>query len=80
MENDSTLVRPSVPMDYQRPQIVTGGKRASYYIAITIVLLTVWLVRSRKRTSNLELPAYKASKTKWIFDAETLIKDSYIKV
>ncbi|KAF4982027.1 hypothetical protein FZEAL_2277 [Fusarium zealandicum] len=79
MEDVSSLLASPMSVDVQLPQVVIGGKRASYYITIAIVLLTVWLVRSRKQTSKLEVPFYKASKTKWIFDAENLIKDSYTK-
>ncbi|KAM5356401.1 hypothetical protein ACJ41O_003047 [Fusarium nematophilum] len=79
MDNVSSLLASPINVDVQLPQVVTGGKRASYYITITILLLTVWLLRSRNQGSKLEVPFYKASKTKWIFDAETLIKDSYTK-
>ncbi|KAF5006595.1 hypothetical protein FDECE_7031 [Fusarium decemcellulare] len=79
MDNVSSILASPISVDVQLPQVVSGGKRASYYITIVIVLLTVWLIRSRKPSSKLEIPFYKASKTKWIFDAETLIKDSYTK-
>ncbi|KAH7246834.1 hypothetical protein FSOLCH5_012080 [Fusarium solani] len=79
MENVSSLLASPISVDVQLPQVVTGGKRASYYLTIAIVLLAVWLIRSRRKPSELEFPFYKAPKTKWIFDAETLIKDSYTK-
>lgn len=79
MDNDSTLLRP-MNVDFQLPQVSNGAKRLNYYAAILIILLVAWLVHSRRRTSKLEFPFYKASKTNWIFDAESLIKDSYTKV
>ncbi|KAF5018726.1 hypothetical protein F66182_9285 [Fusarium sp. NRRL 66182] len=77
MDNVSSLLASPIGVDVQLPQLVSGGKRASYYITITVVLFTLWLLRSRKQTCQLEVPFYKASKKKWIFEAEALIKDSY---
>ncbi|TEA12755.1 Cytochrome P450 monooxygenase BOA4 [Colletotrichum sidae] len=67
----------SVPMDLSLPQVVPGGRHASYYVAISAILVVAWLFQSRK--PKLPLPFYKAAKTKWMFDAETLIRDSYKK-
>ncbi|OAA56972.1 cytochrome p450 monooxygenase [Niveomyces insectorum RCEF 264] len=47
-----------------------------YYIAIACFLLTACLFRAQ-RQKQLNLPFYKAAKTKWIFDAERLVRDSY---
>ena len=80
MNNVSSLLASPISVDVQLPELVSGGKRAGYYITISAVLLTLWLILSRKQTSQLEVPFYKASKKKWLFDAETLIKDSYTKV
>lgn len=79
MDNDSALLRP-MNVDFSLPQVASGAKRLNYYVVISVILLVTWLVYSRRRTSKLEFPFYKASKTKWIFDAESLIKDSYTKV
>ncbi|CAM1510239.1 Fc.00g005740.m01.CDS01 [Cosmosporella sp. VM-42] len=79
MENSSTSLPSAMNIDLPLPHVVSGGKRLSYYVAIALVLLAAWLMQSRKQTSKLEVPFYKASKTKWIFDAESLIKDSYSK-
>ncbi|KAK5995867.1 Cytochrome P450 monooxygenase ATR2 [Cladobotryum mycophilum] len=54
--------------------------RVFVYTAVAVVLLVVWLVKPSSQSDNLQdIPFYKASKRKWIFDAETLIKDSYHK-
>ena len=82
MENASSPLL-SMPMnvDIELPHVVSGSKRLGYYVAVALVLLLAWFVQSRKRTSQLdEVPFYSASKRKWIFDAEALIRDSYSKV
>ncbi|PFH61297.1 hypothetical protein XA68_17714 [Ophiocordyceps unilateralis] len=53
--------------------------RLNYYLAVAAILLVAWLAQVRKRQCDISVPLYKASKTKWIFAAETLIKDSYLK-
>ncbi len=53
--------------------------RLSYYIALACILLTVYLVQGHRK-QKLNLPFYKAAKTKWIFSAEDLVRDSYNKV
>lgn len=55
------------------------ASRLSYYIALACILLTVYFVRG-SRKGKLNLPFYKAAKTKWIFSAEDLVRDSYNKV
>lgn len=80
MENVSSLAASPIGVDYQLPQLVSEGHCTAYYIAVTIFLIAIWFFLPKKQTSHLEIPFYKASKTKWIFDAETLIKDSYTKV
>ncbi|KAH6889977.1 cytochrome P450 [Thelonectria olida] len=77
MESHSAFVTLPITTEIQLPHLVSGGKRASYYAAIALILLATWLLRSRKHSTKIEVPFYSASKTKWIFDAETLIKDSY---
>lgn len=51
----------------------------SYYVALACVLLTVYIVQGHRKR-KLHLPYYKAAKTKWIFNAEHLVRDSYNKV
>lgn len=55
------------------------ASRLSYYIALACILLTVYLVRGHRK-EKLNLPFYKAAKSKWIFCAEDLVRDSYNKV
>ncbi len=69
-------------LELHLPQVVVGYKKLGYYVAIGAVLFAVWLLQSwqtRKR-KQVDVPVYKAAKMKWMFDAETLILDSYGKV
>jgi hypothetical protein len=66
-------------MELHLPHVVVGGRHLSYYIAIGALLFVGWLLFS-KRQKHVDVPFYKAAKTKWMFDAETLILDSYTKV
>lgn len=75
--NQSTTMS-SLPLELSLPQVVPGGKHISYYVAIGAILVAAWVLQSRK--PKLPVPFYKAAKTKWMFDAETLIRDSYAKV
>ncbi|OHW96647.1 cytochrome p450 [Colletotrichum incanum] len=68
----------SMPMELNLPRVVPGGRHMSYYVAIGTILLVAWLFQSRKKKLP-EMPFYEAAKTKWMFDAETLIRDSYSK-
>ncbi|KIL90538.1 hypothetical protein FAVG1_06271 [Fusarium avenaceum] len=79
MHNVSSLPALPVGADVQLPNFSIEGNRAGYYITFTILIATLWLILPKKKASQLEVPFYKASKTKWIFDAESLIKDSYTK-
>ncbi|KAK7420012.1 hypothetical protein QQX98_003018 [Neonectria punicea] len=79
MDNSSTLFPSAINVDVQLPHVANGGKRASYYAAVAFVLFGAWLMRSRGHSAKIQVPLYKASKSKWIFEAETLIKDSYAK-
>ncbi|CAK7220709.1 hypothetical protein SBRCBS47491_004279 [Sporothrix bragantina] len=54
------------------------ASRLGYYIALACILLTVYTIHGHRK-HKLNLPFYKAAKTKWIFDAESLIRDSYNK-
>jgi hypothetical protein len=56
-----------------------NGKFLGYYIAIGAILVCTWLFQSKKEPA-VSVPFYKASKSKWMFDAETQIRNSYSKV
>ncbi|KAI0434628.1 cytochrome P450 [Xylaria sp. FL1042] len=57
-------------------QISTNG-RFIYYAAITAIALCVWLFGSPKREAHVSAPFYGVSRIKWMFSADSLIKDSY---
>jgi hypothetical protein len=68
-------------IDLHLPHVVAGGRHLTHYVALGTVLLMAWLLKWRKPQQQLvNVPFYKARMTKWIFDAETLILDSYSKV
>lgn len=77
MENMSMSAPPPTVFDVQSPTWILAGTRLSLYLGIGTILAIAWLLQPKKQTSGIDAPFYKASKTKWIFDAETLIKDSY---
>ncbi len=52
----------------------------TYYVAAVCVLLFTFVLRTSRRKDGVDAPFYKASKMKWMFDAETLVRDSYVKV
>lgn len=62
--------------------LVVRSKHLSYYIALGAVLLVAYLFQSLQstKTRRVEVPFYKVSKMKWMFDAENLVRDSYNKV
>ncbi|KAJ0167756.1 Ent-kaurene oxidase [Colletotrichum tanaceti] len=76
MNQTSTMSSMSVELNL--PRVVPGGKHINCYVAISAMLVVAWLLQSRKKKLP-EMPFYKAAKTKWMFDAETLIRDSYSK-
>ncbi|KAI1768091.1 ent-kaurene oxidase [Hypoxylon sp. FL1150] len=61
------------------PNQVLAGSRLSYYIAISVVLFCIWLFQPSKQKRGVSAPFYKASRLKWMFGADTLVKDSYSK-
>lgn len=61
----------------QSPEPV--GSRLSYYLALLVALLIAYLMRPKSQQS-VSAPFYKASRTKWMFSADTLVRDSYGKV
>ncbi|UQC84486.1 cytochrome P450 [Colletotrichum lupini] len=73
---NQTATMSSMPMELNLPRVVPGGQHISYYVAISAMLVVAWLFQSR-RPKFPDMPFYKAAKTKWMFDAETLIRDSY---
>lgn len=52
----------------------------SYYFIFSSILLCVWLFRPTSKRPEVDVPLYKASRRKWMFEADTLIRDSYSKV
>lgn len=66
-------------LELHLPQVVVGGRHLTYYVAIGSILTVVWLLQ-RKKKLEVDVPFYKAAKTKWMFDSETQILDSYRKV
>lgn len=80
MDNESVAPSLAAIADFQQSIPGFMNNRPYYYLAFAGVAAFVWLFCMRSDTSKLDIPFYKASKTKWIFDAETLIKDSYQKV
>ncbi|POS79705.1 cytochrome P450 [Diaporthe helianthi] len=75
MESSVDFISSSTP-------VVVRSQHLSYYVAIGAILLVAWLFQSSKTsdTKRVKAPFYKASILKWYFDAETLVRDSYIKV
>ncbi|KAI4863164.1 ent-kaurene oxidase [Hypoxylon rubiginosum] len=61
------------------PNQVLAGSRLSYYIAISVVLFCIWFFQPSKKNCGVSAPFYKASRLKWMFSADTLVKDSYSK-
>ncbi|KAI2622158.1 ent-kaurene oxidase [Hypomontagnella submonticulosa] len=61
------------------PNQVLGGGRLSYYVAVATVLFCIWLFQSDKQKCGVSAPFYQASRLKWMFSADTLVKDSYSK-
>lgn len=83
MDNLASAVPPTASAKVSFPDASLGlpiGQRAGLYLVFAAVLLVAWLVRSAATCTRIEVPLYKASRWKWVFDAETLIRDSYQKV
>ncbi len=76
-----SLFRRDSPIELTPPApLIVQSIHANYYIAAACVLLFTLVLRAGRRKDGVNAPFYKASKMKWIFDAETLIRDSYNKV
>src|SRR5687768_13039674 len=80
MDNQSTLASAATHSehDYTFLSILTTRSRATYYFTVAAILFVAFLLRTNNR-GKIDAPFYKASLTKWLFDAENLIKDSYAK-
>jgi hypothetical protein len=63
---------------HAEPVVLHSG-HLSYYVAIACALLVAYLLRSSKQ-KTVNVPYYKAGMMKWMFDAETLVRDSYSRV
>ena len=77
--NTTSMMASTMPIDLQMPHIVAGSRHLSYYAAVASVLFVAWLFQSKKQ-KQIDVPFYKAAKTKWLFSAEGLVLDSYNKV
>jgi hypothetical protein len=61
--------------------IMIHGSHLNYWLALGFVLFSAFLIKSgRRKHAGVDVPFYKASKMKWMFDAENLVRDSYNKV
>lgn len=85
--NSSSLGRylkmDSASIDFvQAAPVVVRSQHLSYYVTIGVVLLAAWFFQSKQssKTTKVKAPFYKASIVKWYFDAESLVRDSYLKV
>ncbi|KAM0272214.1 hypothetical protein ACHAQH_008796 [Verticillium albo-atrum] len=72
------MASPAATIELQLPQVVPGSKNLSYYLGLCVVLFAAWMFQSKKQ-KQIDVPFYKAAKTRWIFAAESLILDSYNK-
>ncbi|KAI2609248.1 ent-kaurene oxidase [Hypoxylon sp. NC1633] len=61
------------------PNQILVGSRLSYYVAFGAILLCIWLFQPPKQKCGVSAPFYKASRLKWMFSADALVKDSYAK-
>lgn len=78
MESASIDFIPATPLMVQSHHL-------SYYVTIGLMLLAAWAFQSLQssksaKPAKVQVPFYKASILKWYFDAESLVRDSYLKV
>ncbi|KAK8041268.1 hypothetical protein PG994_014275 [Apiospora phragmitis] len=52
------------------------GSHLSYYFALLVALVVAYLLRPKTQRA-VSAPFYKASRMKWMFSADTLVRDSY---
>jgi len=56
------------------------GYHVSYYVvAIACVMFALYWVQFKRQEMPLDIPLYKAARTRWMFDAENAVRDSYNK-
>ncbi|KAH6648936.1 cytochrome P450 [Truncatella angustata] len=61
----------------QTPSVAIGNN-LSYYLIIATTLFLVWFFQPDK-SNGVSAPFYKASRMKWMFSADSLVRDSYNK-
>ncbi|KAK8001920.1 hypothetical protein PG991_014142 [Apiospora marii] len=74
MRLSSNVTGPEVLLQSQSQE--PAGSRLSYYLALLVALLVAYLMRPTTKIS-VSAPFYKASRMKWMFSADTLVRDSY---
>lgn len=75
MRLSNNITSPEALLQAQEPV----GSRLSYYLALLVALVIAYLLRPKSKQS-VSAPFYKASRTKWMFSADSLVRDSYGKV
>ncbi|KAI0420238.1 cytochrome P450 [Xylaria grammica] len=58
---------------------IPTSNRFIYYAAISAIAIGVWLFHLPKRDPHVTVPFYAVSRIKWMFSADTLVRDSYRK-
>ncbi|KAI3324948.1 cytochrome P450 [Xylariaceae sp. AK1471] len=61
------------------PDQIQASNRIICYAAVGTILLYAWFFHSPKREPRVSAPFYEVSRMKWMFSADTLIKNSYSK-
>ncbi|KAK7910895.1 hypothetical protein PG985_013376 [Apiospora marii] len=74
MRLSSNVTGPEVLLQSQSQE--PASSRLSYYLALLVALLVAYLMRPTTKLS-VSAPFYKASRMKWMFSADTLVRDSY---
>lgn len=83
MDNFSSAVPAGASVKVSLPDTTFGipmSHRGGLYLALAAVVLLAWLLSPGATGTKIGVPLYEASRWKWVFDAETLICDSYRKV
>jgi hypothetical protein len=57
-----------------------SSQKYALYAAVLAIILVAWFLQPGVSCAKIDVPHYKASWWKWVFDAETLIQDSYRRV
>ncbi|KAF3001030.1 hypothetical protein E8E14_005804 [Neopestalotiopsis sp. 37M] len=78
MEVTSDTFNMTSVVDATTPDAVVLGKNLGYYAIIAATLFLVWVFQPSHH-SNVSAPFYKASRMKWMFSADSLVRDSYNK-